>query len=95
MTITNALASVAVRDLETSAKWYETFLGSGHRPMPEVVEWQLQAGGGLQLYQGPDRAGHCSATLIVTDIDEAARQLRDSGVAPEAQPSRDPRVDPS
>jgi len=93
MTITNALASVAVRDLQASANWYETLLGSGNRPMPEVVEWQLQGGGGLQLYQGPDRAGHCSCTLIVTDIDETARQLRDSGVAPDAEPSRNPRVD--
>jgi len=93
MTITNALASVAVRDLETSANWYETFLGSGNRPMPEVVEWQLDGGGGLQVYQGSDRAGRCSCTLIVTDIDETARQLRESGVAPSAEPSRNPRVD--
>jgi predicted enzyme related to lactoylglutathione lyase len=93
MTITNALASVAVRDLDTSAKWYETFLGSGNRPMPEVVEWQLERGGGLQVYQGTDRAGHCSCTLIVTDIDETAWQLRESGVAPDAEPASNPRVD--
>jgi hypothetical protein len=93
MAITNALASVAVRDLETSANWYETFLGPGNRPMPEVVEWQLDGGGGLQVYKGSDRAGHSSCTLIVTDIDETARRLRDSGVAPDAEPSRDPRVD--
>jgi hypothetical protein len=63
VTITNALASLAVR------------------------------GGGLQVYQGAERAGNCSCTLIVTDIDETARELRESGVAPDADPTRNARVD--
>ena len=93
MTIANALASLAVRDLETSAAWYETLLGPGTRPMPEVVEWQLERGGGLQVYEAPDRAGQGSCTLIVTDIDKLAEELRGSGIAPDASPARDDRVD--
>src|SRR3954447_26353790 len=89
MAITNALASVAVRDLETSAKWYEKFLGSGNQPMPEVVEWQLERGGGLQVYRAPDRGGQSSCTLVVTDIDEIAQELGGSG----NQPTRNDRVD--
>jgi catechol 2,3-dioxygenase-like lactoylglutathione lyase family enzyme len=89
MAVTNALASLAVRDLETSAKWYEKFLGPGHQPMPEVVEWQFERGGGLQVYRGPDRAGHGSCTLIVSDIDEIAQELGGSGNAP----TRSDRVD--
>ena len=93
MTVTNALASVAVRDLQASAEWYEKLLGPGSQPMPEVMEWQLERGGGLQVYSAPDRAGRGSCTLIVTDIDEVARRLSDSGIAPHVEPTRDDRVD--
>jgi hypothetical protein len=93
MTITNALASLAVRDLEVSSQWYEMILGPGSQPMPEVVEWQLERGGGLQVYALPERAGRGSCTLIVSDIDEIAAQLRTSGVAADAEPVRNDRVD--
>jgi catechol 2,3-dioxygenase-like lactoylglutathione lyase family enzyme len=93
MPITNALASLAVRDLETSKTWYETLLGEGSQPMAEVVEWQLPRGGGVQIYAAPERAGHGSCTLIVSDIDEVATQLRESGQATDVEPSRDDRVD--
>ena len=93
MTITNALASLAVADLEVSRRWFEKILGPGSQPMPEVVEWQLERGGGLQVYKGPERAGHGSCTLIVDDIDDIAQQLRTSGLAPEAAPARNDRVE--
>jgi catechol 2,3-dioxygenase-like lactoylglutathione lyase family enzyme len=93
MQIRNALASLAVADLDTSRGWYERILGPGHRPMPEVVEWQLERGGGLQVYALPERAGRGSCTLIVDDIDAVAQQLRASGVAPDAAPARHDRVD--
>jgi hypothetical protein len=84
MTITNALASLAVADVESAAEWYGKILGRGTRPMPEVVEWWLEQGGGLQVYTAAERAGHGSCTLVVDDIDEVARQLRTSGLAPDA-----------
>jgi len=93
VTITNALASLAVRDLAASSRWYERFLGPGSRPIPEVVEWQLASGGGLQLYEAPARAGQGSCTFVVTDIDEISEQLRSSGVAADAKPARNERVD--
>jgi catechol 2,3-dioxygenase-like lactoylglutathione lyase family enzyme len=93
MTVTNALASLAVRDLAAAADWYGKFLGPGNPPMAEVVEWQLQRAGGLQIYSGADRAGHGSCTLIVSHIDETAQQLRAAGVAADAQPARHDRVD--
>ena len=86
MAITNALASVAVRDLPAASSWYEQLLGPGNQPMPEVVEWQLDGGGGLQVYLAPERAGHTSATLITDDIDEIGRRL-------DAEPVRTDRVD--
>jgi hypothetical protein len=93
MTITNALASLAVRDLTVSSGWYEKILGQGNHPMPEVIEWNLQQGGGLQIYALPERAGHGSCTLIVSDIDETAERLRSTGLAPDAEPVRNDRVD--
>jgi catechol 2,3-dioxygenase-like lactoylglutathione lyase family enzyme len=93
MPIANALASLAVRDLDAAVGWYERILGPGSRPMPEVAEWQLERGGGLQIYALPERAGNGSCTLIVTDIDEMAQHLRDARVAPDAEPARHERVD--
>jgi predicted enzyme related to lactoylglutathione lyase len=92
MTIANALASVAVRDLAAAAKWYEKLLGPGNQPMPEVIEWQFERGGALQVYGAPERAGRTSCTLIVTDIDEIVHQLRETGIAPNAEPARNDRV---
>jgi len=93
MTIANALASVAVRDLDAAAQWYEKLLGPGNKPMPEVIEWQLERGGGLQVYGAPERAGRTSCTLIVTDIDEIVQQLHETEIAPDAEPTRNDRVD--
>jgi hypothetical protein len=93
MAITNALASLAVRDLSAASEWYEKLLGPGSRPMPEVVEWQLRRGGGLQVYSAPDRAGQGSCTLIVDDIDDIADKLRTAGVAAKVEPARNDQVD--
>jgi predicted enzyme related to lactoylglutathione lyase len=70
MTIQNALASVAVKDVNSSARWYEKLLDKpASKPMPEVAEWQFERGGGLQVYELPERAGAGSLTLAVDDID--------------------------
>ena len=93
MIITNALASLAVRDLSAASAWYEKLLGPARNPMPEVLEWQLHEGGGLQVYSAPERAGQGSCTIIVNDIDDVAQLLRSSGLAPNAEPARNDRVD--
>ena len=38
MIVENALASLAVRDLAASSKWYEDLLGPGSQPMNELLE---------------------------------------------------------
>lgn len=77
MPIRNALASLAVTDLESALPWYERLLGrpADSRPMAEVAEWKFEGGGWLQVYQRPKRAGLGSVTLAVTDIDEQQRYL--------------------
>jgi hypothetical protein len=61
--------------------------------MSEVMEWQFERGGGLQVYAAPDRAGQGSCTLVVGDIGDVADRLRTTGVAPDAEPARNERVD--
>lgn len=57
MTIRNALASLAVRDIASARDWYQKLLGQkGSIPMPEVVEWTFPGGwwpAGLRV--GPAR----------------------------------------
>jgi predicted enzyme related to lactoylglutathione lyase len=82
MSIQNAIASLAVKDLKQAAAWYEALLrrppDSG--PMPEVVEWKFERGGWLQVYQQPERAGHGSCTLAVDDVESVTRILDGLGI---------------
>jgi predicted enzyme related to lactoylglutathione lyase len=82
MSIKNAIASVAVKDMNTAIEWYAQLLGKppDSRPMPEVAEWKFERGGWLQVYQLPERAGSGSFTLAVSNIDEHVGQLTSLGV---------------
>ena len=81
MQVSNALAGVAVHDLDRAKAWYERLLGdAGSSPMPEVVEWKFSAGGALQVFKDATRAGKSSVTFVVTDIDAQVARLRAAGV---------------
>ena len=82
MPIQNALASVAVKSLPDAVQWYEALFerGPDSRPMPELAEWSMPQGGWLQVYELPKRAGRCSVTLSVDDIDQQGEQLDRMGV---------------
>jgi predicted enzyme related to lactoylglutathione lyase len=82
MSIMNALASVAVSDLNSAVQWYENVLGKppDSRPMPEVAEWKFERGGWLQVYKLPSRAGSGSVTLAVSNIDEQVAKLKKLGI---------------
>ena len=82
MSIDNALASVAVANIQRAVAWYEQVLGRppDTRPMPEVAEWKFDRGGWLQVYELPERAGHGSFTLAVTGIDQVVARARELGI---------------
>jgi hypothetical protein len=76
MPIRNAMASLAVRDLDVSVPWYERLLG---RP---ADSWKFERGGWLQVYQGADRAGAGSVTLSVSNLEEQMSAIRAAGIDP-------------
>jgi predicted enzyme related to lactoylglutathione lyase len=82
MSIDNAIASVAVKDLRSAVMWYEALLGKppDSTPMPEVAEWRFARGGWLQVYQLPERAGNGSFTLAVSDIEEVVAHVQKLGI---------------
>ncbi len=82
MSIRNALASVAVKDVDAAIRWYEKLLGrpADSRPMSEVAEWKFERGGWLQVYQSTERIGLCSVTLAVDQIDEERSGLARRGI---------------
>ena len=82
MSIDNAIASVAVKNLKSALVWYEALLGKAadSTPMPEVAEWKFARGGWLQIYQLPERAGSGSCTLAVSDIEEIVAHVQKLGI---------------
>jgi predicted enzyme related to lactoylglutathione lyase len=89
MTIQNAIASVAVKDVTAAAAWYAKLFGraADSAPMPEVAEWKFERGGWLQVYQLPKRAGGGSCTLAVSNIDEVIAHLQSLGIDTSERPS--------
>jgi len=82
MKIENVLASVAVKHLGAANKWYEKVFQrpADSTPMPEVAEWKFPRGGWLQVYWLPERAGGCSCTFAVDDLDQVVAHLQSFGV---------------
>jgi predicted enzyme related to lactoylglutathione lyase len=80
--ISGVLAQSTVTDLSTAERWYTQLFGRGPdaRPMPGLLEWHLGEGYGVQVWSEPDRAGRSSIVLDETDLDSAARRLRDAGI---------------
>jgi hypothetical protein len=82
MSIDNAIASVAVRNLDNAVSWYRALLrrGPDSTPMPEVAEWRFPRGGWLQVYELAERAGNGSVTLAVSDIEELVTHVGKLGI---------------
>lgn len=93
MAILNALASVAVKDMNASVKWYENVFGrsADSRPASQLAEWHFENGGWLQVYELAERAGSGSFTLAVSNIEEQIAHLEGLGVDT-AQRTTSPKV---
>lgn len=87
MTITNALAGIAVEDLADAIDFYERLFGRSPdaRPKSDVAEWKLPGGGWVQVLADADRAGAAMLTLVVDDIAEELGRLGLHGLTPVAK----------
>lgn len=74
--------------MERALVWYERLFGrpADGRPTPELAEWRLARGGGVQLVFDPVRAGRTAVTLAVEDMDALAADLAERGVEPRPGP---------
>ncbi|WP_367125972.1 VOC family protein [Streptomyces phytohabitans] len=82
MDIARVLMVAPVRDVETAVTWYERLLGrpADSRPMPSLADWHLTAGGWLQVFEDPDRAGSTYLNLEVPELDRAVAELAARGL---------------
>ena len=77
----NVLAHVDVNDFEGALSWYENLFGrpADRRPMDGTAEWQLSAGGGIQIYH---TAGSPATVIVgVADVDDAIEEIAQRGIA--------------
>ena len=81
MAIKNALAGIAVRELDDAVAWYSRLIGRApdSHPMPEVHEYRFPGGGWAQIFADADRAGKSSLTLTVDSIDDLIAALGGEG----------------
>ena len=77
MATINALAGIAVRELDAGIEWYRRLLDRqpDSRPMPEVAEWEFPRGGWIQVFADAARAGSSSVTLAEDDLDARVADL--------------------
>ena len=87
MSIRNALAGIAVRDLEASINWYARLLGRApdSRPMDGLAEWEFPSGGWIQVFQDRARAGSSSVTLADDDVGSRIADLLSKGIPIESK----------
>ena len=87
MTITNALAGIAVDDITEALDFYERLFGRtpDARPIADVAEWKLPNGSWVQLLANSDKAGASTLTLIVDDLAEELGRLSLQGLTPVAK----------
>lgn len=82
MSLKNALAGIAVRDLQAAKPWYQQLLGRepDTHPMAELFEWKFERGGWVQVFEDAARAGSSSVTLVETDMAGRIKDLEDKGI---------------
>jgi predicted enzyme related to lactoylglutathione lyase len=82
MAIRNAIAVIAVKNLQAATPWYEKLIGRG----PDRIdpsgsrEWIFEQGGRLQLREDQARAGRALITCAVGDLDKETQQLSIAGI---------------
>lgn len=86
MSIEHLLAVVPVSDLEVANAWFEKLFGrsADNNPMPVLVEWQVIAGGWVQVFVDAERAGTGLLNFAVDDLEAHVAEAGRRGLKPGA-----------
>lgn len=85
--VETVFGEVLVTDHERAVAWYAELFGRepDRRPMEGLAEWQLNAGGGLQVFEPAEGAGSSFVTLVVGTVAPVAAHLESAGVDADVQ----------
>lgn len=77
MAASRLLAQMTVADIERATAWYSIVFDRepDAKPMDGLIEWHLAPTFGVQVWADPDRAGHSSMVIDVSDLDTLATRL--------------------
>jgi glyoxylase I family protein len=80
----HVLAVVPVSDLDVARAWYEKLFGrpADNNPMPVLVEWQVVAGGWVQVFVDEQRAGSGLVNFAVDDLAAHLTEIASAGLDP-------------
>lgn len=83
MNLRNALATAAVRNIQTAIEWYSNLVGRppDTRPLDRVAAWQFREGGWLEIFTDPERAGYSTVILAVTSLESQLAELESKGIS--------------
>ncbi len=83
MNFKNALAAVAVDDIEAAVAWYKSLIGRppDNRPMDGVASWQFREGGWLEVFEEKERAGKGTMIFAVVSLETQLEDLANRQVA--------------
>ena len=82
MTVINALAGIAVTDINAAKACYQRLLDRApdEQPMAGLAEWRFDNGGWIQVFEDKKRAGYCSVTFAENDFDKRLSDLEAKGI---------------
>jgi glyoxylase I family protein len=82
MNFNNALAGIAVNDIEVSVAWYESLIGRPPdiRPLGHVAAWQFREGGWIELFVDQPRAGKSTVIFAIVSLEKQLEELAAKGI---------------
>jgi predicted enzyme related to lactoylglutathione lyase len=83
MNFSNALAGIAVNDIDKAVAWYEGLIGRPPdiRPMEHVAGWQFREGGWIEIFVDQSRAGKSTVIFAVVSLESQLDALAKNGIA--------------
>jgi hypothetical protein len=82
MNFQNALAGVAVKDIDAAIVWYEELIGRPPdiRPLSHVAAWQFPGGGWVEVFSDEGRAGKSLVIFAVASLNSQITALAEKGI---------------